>query len=1005
MALGDGIRRNIAQVDPTERALLKDAIIQLHSRYYPGVKTDTPPGGVSWWFKQDEIHQSTHVHFGPEFIPWHREFTNRFEELIRQINPQLSLHYWDFRDDPRNIPNGNIGGGATGFVNLFDSSFMGSSSGSAGDPWLAAGFYDPDAGTAGHPPNRNVTDNPVDPPPDIPRTRAPFVAGSAPAPYDTTNRSDAIGLNNNQAYPAMRLGLEDLHNFAHVYYANVSPHDAFRDPFVFLLHSNIDRIYTQWQTDPAHPERLDESTVYGSESNLDVPVDDLLGQTQIQNLTHLVEPWSTGIQITENRPIRPWEPTHENQGFPHDYHHISVVSPACYDTNQSTFRIDEVENPFNAATNRFQVIFNDVPEEETTWRAATIRVYTCPDTTYRVKPGTEPGAPGPFGIAVGQATAVHGVHPHLFQDVRIWFQYTAGPVGSVGPTGHDDGPVNTTIVCDETGEEFQFELRAHSIERPTVAVQMVLDQSGSMADPAGTSGLTRLEVLKDAANLFATVIQDNNGLGIVRFDQNAYPPNDPTFGGMAITTILSDAERNAAHAVINAHGAHGATSVGDGLIMGRNQLVALPAGSYDNTALLLLTDGLENQPQTIADAVGAGATDNRTFAIGLGNEFQVNTGALNSIAGSTGGNLLLSGVLTGGTDDFFRVKKFFLEILAAVTNTSIVRDPTGYINVGTRIKVPFLLTEADINCRVILLTDYPVVRLAVETPDGTVIDPTNAAAFGVTFKANGNTQTSSFGLPLAFQGKHIQAGYWNAILEVDEARFKRTVSALRDKNPNAAGSLQGKGARYSVSMHSFSNLRMTAGVTQNAYAPGSTLALRATLKEYNLPVEKRAGVNAELEYPDHTHATLFLAETQPGIFETTMVANMPGIYRFNVLARGVTYKGAAFTREQILNAAIFRGQDIPPPSVGTDTTRDNDLCELLECLLKNESLHKFFREHGLDIDSIAKCISVFCRQRVRGHKSGTITASPRDLAQVLADPKWSDLPAVMKARKKRGTPR
>src|SRR5262249_7977639 len=165
---------------------------------------------------------------------------------------------------------------------------------------------------------------------------------------------------------------------------------------------------------------------------------------------------------------------------------------------------------------------------------------------------------------------------------------------------------------------------------------MVLDQSGSMADPAGTSGLTRLEVLKDSAKLFAAVIQDNNGLGIIRFDQDAYPPNDPTYGGMVITKILSDAERTAAQTVIDAHGAHGDPSVGDGLIMGHAQLVGLPVGEYDSKALLLLTDGLENQPQSITDAIGAGATDNQTFAIGLGNEFQVNTGALNAITGATG---------------------------------------------------------------------------------------------------------------------------------------------------------------------------------------------------------------------------------------------------------------------------------------------------------------------------------------------------------------------------------
>ena len=55
MALGDGIRRNIADVDPTERALLRDAFIQLNPRSFPGTRTDSPAtGGVSWWFKQDE---------------------------------------------------------------------------------------------------------------------------------------------------------------------------------------------------------------------------------------------------------------------------------------------------------------------------------------------------------------------------------------------------------------------------------------------------------------------------------------------------------------------------------------------------------------------------------------------------------------------------------------------------------------------------------------------------------------------------------------------------------------------------------------------------------------------------------------------------------------------------------------------------------------------------------------------------------------------------------------
>ena len=68
MALGDGIRCNIAAVNPAERALIRGAFLELNRRFFPGTRTDTVTGGdcstggvnlaggVSWLFKQDEIH-------------------------------------------------------------------------------------------------------------------------------------------------------------------------------------------------------------------------------------------------------------------------------------------------------------------------------------------------------------------------------------------------------------------------------------------------------------------------------------------------------------------------------------------------------------------------------------------------------------------------------------------------------------------------------------------------------------------------------------------------------------------------------------------------------------------------------------------------------------------------------------------------------------------------------------------------------------------------------------
>jgi hypothetical protein len=311
MALGDGIRRNIASIDPSERALLRDALIALNHRFFPGTRNDSIPGGVSWWFKQDEIHQATHVHRGPEFLPWHRELVNRFEEMLRQIDPRLSLHYWDWTQDPRDIPNANLGGGATGTLNLFTPDFMGyggSTRAPIGEPWLNAGYYVPGASL-----HRDATGNPADPPSMVVRS----VSG---APASIAEDLDIV---NAVDYAVMRRLLERVHNNMHGFVNMGGQHISFRDPFVFLLHSNVDRLFARWQTSAAHPERLDPATIYGSESDLDVLVD-----AHIQNLNHNLEPWSGGPS-----PTRPWAAP-ENQQVVKNYKHPSVVTPPRYEQSK-----------------------------------------------------------------------------------------------------------------------------------------------------------------------------------------------------------------------------------------------------------------------------------------------------------------------------------------------------------------------------------------------------------------------------------------------------------------------------------------------------------------------------------------------------------------------------------------------------------------------------------------------------------------------------------------------
>jgi hypothetical protein len=320
MVLGDGIRRNITTVPKEEQIRLKNAFVALHTSFkYPGKRDDKVTGGVSYWFKQDEIHANTHVHECPAFLPWHRELVNRFEALLREFDPQISLHYWDWTASPER---------------LFTSDFMGSASGDAGEPWLSAGFYVPGAthyrSDIAFDPDHN---NPYDPPLIITRD---VDEGAPVAPEKDTAVIDAAD------FPTMRLLLEGSHGRAHGFIGGTlgDPHTSFRDPFVYLLHSNVDRLFAMWQLQPSHPERLDPNRVYGSEFDSKGSGDVAKAESEDVEWGILspLEPWAgpeaqtsaTGI-IANVRVTRPWA-TPENMQKIKDSRAV-VIPPPSYDTS------------------------------------------------------------------------------------------------------------------------------------------------------------------------------------------------------------------------------------------------------------------------------------------------------------------------------------------------------------------------------------------------------------------------------------------------------------------------------------------------------------------------------------------------------------------------------------------------------------------------------------------------------------------------------------------------
>ncbi|HEX2475382.1 MAG TPA: vWA domain-containing protein, partial [Lacipirellulaceae bacterium] len=514
--------------------------------------------------------------------------------------------------------------------------------------------------------------------------------------------------------------------------------------------------------------------------------------------------------------------------------------------------------------------------------------------------------PGSFGTLPSPNAALLASTALAAREARLWLSFTGTSDGDI-----TEGEVTVRLV--ETGQEWVIPISSNTIDRPSVAVVMVLDQSGSMQFASGLPGFaTRNDVLKFAAPVFVNLIQEDNGIGIVAFDHDPYDR-------MAVQTVGPpgpfDPARATALGVIAAHAPNpaGDTAIGDGVENAHNMLTATVG--FDSQATVVFTDGHETASKYIAEV--APLINERVFAIALGTADQIQPIALTALTNGTGGYLYLTGVV--GPDDLFLLSKYYLQVLAGVTNHDIVRDPQGAIKPGQKHRIDFDLNEADIGVDGILLgeTNLPVFRFALETPAGDLIDPAVAAATaGASYTTAQGVSFYRLTLPVPIGAAGARAGKWHAVLTVDDAYYKRYLAKL-DNYPELYQQVKAHGVRYSLSIHSYSGIRLQPRLTQNSQEPGATLTVRAVLTEYGIPIGAgRATVRAEFERPDGTAGLLALTETEPdsGIYTASTAAPLSGVYPFRVLANGKTLRGRNFTREHLLTGAVWKGGDNPLPT-------------------------------------------------------------------------------------------
>ncbi len=600
------------------------------------------------------------------------------------------------------------------------------------------------------------------------------------------------------------------------------------------------------------------------------------------------------------------------------------------------------------------IAFNDVPEGTTTVRAARFAVSSCVDMTFRIVSGptVTSGPPATsFGTPLGTVFNSPGNPP--VRDAFAWISYTGTAPG-------DSATGTVTVRCEETGIDYVIPITANTVQRPKVVVELVLDRSGSMDWDAG-DGRRRVDVLHNSALPFADLLPDDDAVGIVSFDQDGHDVMPVTVAGPPVF----GAGRVAAKAAISAHTPNpaGSTAIGDGVELAHNRLA--PVTGYDARAMIVLTDGQETDSKYIADVIGL--INDRVFAIGLGTASEIDPVALSALTNGTGGYLLMTGTLDA--NDYYRLSKYYLQILASVTNNDIVLDPDGWLAAGQRHVIPFVLNEADIEANTILLTPAPwAVRFTLEAPDGQVIDPAVASGLpGGLFATAQNDAYYRVALPAPLPGGVAPVGTWKAILELDNAGFKKYISSLNRDQLNAQRELRealAHGLRYNLNVHTFSNLRMSPSLSQSSNLPGATLTLRVLLSEYGVPVDGRATVIANLEWPDGTTASLPLPEVAPGVFERSLVGSLAGIYTFNVQAVGTTLRGAPFTRHQVLTGMLWEGGDHRPPrTVDNPRPCDQQLCALIACMLESAigpEAQKRLESMGIQVDALRRCLKEFC---------------------------------------------
>lgn len=275
------VRKNVVNLTPQERIEFVTAIKALKTTTLPGHETNIYDEFVAQHISamglmSEEAQGPAAGHDGAHessiILPWHREFISRFEQALQTVNPRVTLPYWDwtnpnaldviFRDDfmgPNgkgiilNIPDmGSFEGGP------LTSGPFSSTSGWIVNPDLHIKYTGESLGAYLL---RFMQLPPLD---SYPVPKADVEKILAVDDYDTFRLAVEGFIKLNEPGEEPTPGVF-MHNYFHSFVGGATFDPAvgrpetlgtmadlsssINDPVFWLIHSNVDRLWAQWQED------------------------------------------------------------------------------------------------------------------------------------------------------------------------------------------------------------------------------------------------------------------------------------------------------------------------------------------------------------------------------------------------------------------------------------------------------------------------------------------------------------------------------------------------------------------------------------------------------------------------------------------------------------------------------------------------------------------------------------------------------------------------------------